>query len=181
MVVADRFLILDFHNDPFTGADVRHRGGEDIWTFLFQQARPFPFLLGLLIDLLGFASFLNLAFDDPLTHVHAQVIDGGRLREREDIDAFPPVDFLLTGIGELLAYLGAGDDARDGNLHVGAQDRRSGIAARLVGFEQQRSFRHVADPHRRHHARAERFSWLRQQHGWRNDQGWEHCEPGTEA
>ena len=108
------------------------------------------------------------------------MIHCGSFREREHINPFEPVAFLLAGIREFLTNCGTGDDAGNGNLHVCLQDGGRGKSARLVGSKEQGAFRDFVDAHRRNDAGAERFSRLCEQPGCGIDQEGKGSDQNTE-
>ena len=142
LVVADRFLIFDFDRDPIARGDIRHRGRKDVGPFLFDQTGALAFLLGLFIDLLRFGSFLDLAFDDALADNHAQMIDGGRLRQGEHIDPLRPV---LSLVREFLFDDGSRDHTGHRDLHVGLEGGRRDESSGLAGAKEQPALLHVAE------------------------------------
>ena len=142
LVVADRFLIFDFDRDPIVWGDIRHRCRKDVGPFLFNQAGALAFLLGLFIDLLRFGSFLDLAFDEALADLHAQVIDGGSLRQGKHIDPLRPV---LSLVREFLFDDGSRDHTSHRDLHVGLEGGRRDESSGLTGAKEQPALLHVAE------------------------------------
>ena len=59
--------------------------------------------------------------DDAVADHHLQRVDGGVLRQREDVDALDPA---VGRVLEVLGDAGAGDRPGDGDVDVGADPRR---------------------------------------------------------
>src|SRR5205823_1542404 len=87
---AQRFLILDLHDDRLTRPDIRDLVGKDVAPVLLDEARLLAFRFRRLVDLPRLAALLDLAFDEMRADLHLQRVDGRRLGERKEIDALDP-------------------------------------------------------------------------------------------
>jgi hypothetical protein len=76
------------------------------------------------------------------------MVDSGCFRQGKDIDAFRPVALFPARIDELLLDGCAGDDAGDGEMHVGGEPGSRNQSSRFGGPEEQRPLSHVLHPHR---------------------------------
>src|SRR5947208_784976 len=89
-VVPDGLLVLDLDADRGAGSDVGDRRGEDVRPLLLDEARAPAFVLRLLVLRLRRSPLLDDALDQPVAHLHAQMVDRRVLGQREDVDAFRP-------------------------------------------------------------------------------------------
>ena len=89
---------------------------------------------GLLVDLLGFLAFLDLAHNNALADAHFQRIDRGVLRQREDINALKPG---IGGVMKILRDHGPRDKARDRNLDIRPQHGRGTRHKIIITTHQQ--------------------------------------------
>ena len=105
-----------------------------------DERRLATFGLGGLVRALRLTTFLDHPFDHALADPHLQMVHRGLVRQREHVDAFPP---LRGGVDEALLHLHAGGHAADGDLDVGEEQRR-GDAAAIAFLEVQRTRRIAA-------------------------------------
>src|SRR5438093_12238909 len=83
-------LVFDLDRDFVARSDIGNRSGENVRPFLLDEAGTLPgFLRGFVLGL-RFGALVDFSLDDPRANMQAQAIDGGTLRQREDIDTFEP-------------------------------------------------------------------------------------------
>ena len=129
VVVAQRLLVLDRDDDLLARADVRDARREHVRPLLLDQRRLAAFGLRGLVGAPRLAALLDHAFDHALADLHAQVVDGGLLRQRKHVDAFAP---LARRVHEALRDLHARDDPAHVHRDVGEEERRGGARAARV-------------------------------------------------
>src|SRR4029453_5737938 len=104
---------------------------------LLHEARALSRSLRTLVLGLRGGSLLDDALDDALADPHPQVIDGGVLGQRKDIDAFSPQ---VAGVGELLTDASSRDGAGHDHVDVGVQHGRRHERLGSVHPVEQRAF-----------------------------------------
>ena len=132
----DDFLILDLDDDGFAGADIGDGIGEEVWPFLFEQGGLLAFGFGLFVDGFGLLFLLDHAFDEAVTDLHAERVDGAFVGQGEDVDAFDPA---VGRVLETLGDAGAGDGAGNVDLHIRQQRRGLNVFSGRGGLEEQRA------------------------------------------
>ena len=132
----DGFLIGQADTDGLAGADVGDGVREDVGSLLLRQGGGLSGRLCGLVDLLGLFALLDRAVDQPVADLESETVDGGRIGEREDVDALDP---LIRRIGEALDERCSGDGPADVDLDVHAEGRRGNVLAGLGCGEEKRA------------------------------------------
>jgi hypothetical protein len=126
-------LKLDDNLDRFAGTDVGDVDAKHVRAILGEQRSLLAARLCAFVCPSGFNALLDLSFDDSGADDHMQAVDGGGLRQREDVDRFHP---LLYRVEELLRDLGSQDDAGDADVGVGVHGGGRVKCLLFVGEEQ---------------------------------------------
>ena len=120
--VAQRLLIFDFHGQGLARSEIRHAAGKDVGAFLLHERRPAAAIARRLVFGARLGALTDLPFDLAISHLHAQAVHSGVLRQGKNVDAFDPVRRIVL---ELLRDHGPRDHAAHRDFHVGAQHGRA--------------------------------------------------------
>ena len=126
------------HVDALAGQHVGQRGGEDVGPLLLDQGGAAPLGPGRGVDLPGLLALLDLAADDALAHARLQVVHGGVVGQREDVDR---LDRTVGGVREALRHGGRGHQPLHVDRDLGALQRQELVAPADRRAEGQRALR----------------------------------------
>ena len=108
--------IFDVHFDLVSRFDVGHGLGEDIGALFGEERGDVALAASLLVDRLGFLAFADDAANPALAEAHDELVDGGVVGQRKDIDR---LDFARVGVVELLSDFHCADVTADGGVDAG--------------------------------------------------------------
>ena len=131
--IGQRVEVVDRDVDVFAGLDVGDFLREDVGPFLREQGGDIALCAGFGVDFFGFFAFADDAADLAFADGHDEIIDGGVLRQGEDVFS---LDLGIEGIVKLLGDIDRGDVAVNLPLDIRTLERQGDVFLFLAQINQ---------------------------------------------